>query len=123
MTFHNRGLIRSEEGQNALRLQEAEILPQMVSHTTPKPQGPLEELGVPPGTVAHAYNPGGQEAEVKEWLQVRTQPGLHNENMPQKPAFPADFRPARPQNYEKMHLYVTGQMDTWTVPSVDWLHG
>lgn len=70
MTFHNPGLIKSEEGQNALRLQEDEILPQIVSHTTPKPQGPLEQLGFQPGTVAHAYNPSHQEAEVKEWLQV-----------------------------------------------------
>lgn len=68
MTFHNQGLIKSDEDQKAPRLQENVILPQIVSR--PKPQGPLEQLGFQPGTVAHAYNPSHQEAEAKEWLQV-----------------------------------------------------
>lgn len=57
-----------DEDQKAPRLQENVILPQIVSR--PKPQGPLEQLGFQPGTVAHAYNPSHQEAEAKEWLQV-----------------------------------------------------
>lgn len=68
MTFHKQGLIKSDEGQKAPRLQEDAILPQIVSR--PKPQGPLEQLGFQPGGAAHAYNPSHQEAEAKEWLQV-----------------------------------------------------